>query len=97
MRGTKEMKTNLKDIEFEAGMMRLIFCDGGSCLVPLTPFPRLLKASEHEHRTWEIIGNHRGIHWPLIDEDLSIPRLIEDYAHPISSLLVPSATQERRL
>jgi hypothetical protein len=91
------MDSHLKAIEFEPKMMRLIFGDGGSCLVPLDSFTRLLHASDIERRTWEIIGNNRGIHWPLIDEDLSILRLIEDYAHPISSLFVSSATQERHV
>ena len=91
------MKTNLKNIEFDARIMRLVFSDGGNCLVPLSHFPRLLNASDSERRTWEIIGNHRGIHWPMIDEDLSISRLIEDYANPISSPIVSSSIQESHL
>ena len=79
------MDTKLNSIEFERTDMRLIFGDGGTCLVPLARFPRLLNANDAERRQWEIIGAGRGIHWPLVDEDLSIPRLLQEYAAPIAS------------
>lgn len=42
----------------------------------LDQFPRLKNASQRECARWEIIGRGVGIHWPLIDEDLSIHGLL---------------------
>ena len=50
--------------------------DGRSISVPLAWFPRLLHASAAERAKWELIGHGTGIHWPLIEEDISIEGLI---------------------
>lgn len=38
---------------------------------------RLLNASPLERNTFEISPSGYGIHWPVIDEDLSIPGLLK--------------------
>ena len=38
--------------------------------------PRLLQAAEPERQTFEISPSGYGIHWPLLDEDLSIDGLL---------------------
>ncbi len=50
--------------------------DGRSISVPLTWFPRLLHANQSERNNWRWIGGGKGIHWPLIDEDISIQHLV---------------------
>ena len=50
--------------------------DGRSMSVPLTWFPRLLHASAAERDKWQLIGRGSGIHWPMIEEDISIAGLI---------------------
>ena len=44
--------------------------------VPLWWYPRLLRASEDQRARWELLGGGEGIHWPLIDEDLSVAGLL---------------------
>lgn len=50
--------------------------DGRTVSVPLTWFPALSKASSTELNTWELLGDGEGIHWPLLDEDLSVAGLL---------------------
>jgi len=40
---------------------------------------RLSKASERERSAMELTPFGLGIHWPLVDEDLYVPRLVEQY------------------
>lgn len=84
LHGPNIMDIKLDTISFSAEHMRLTFHDGGICDVPLAAFPRLLNASASQRQDWKIIGNSRGIHWPQIDEDLSLPRLLQDFAAPIA-------------
>jgi hypothetical protein len=46
--------------------------DGRSISVPLAWYPRLLHASQDDRDHWEAAGAGSGIHWPAIDEDLSV-------------------------
>ena len=46
--------------------------DGRSISVPLFWYPRLAHATLEERDNWELIGTGEGIHWPDLDEDLSI-------------------------
>lgn len=50
--------------------------DGRVLSVPLAWYPRLAAATTSERRRWELIGPGIGIHWPLIDEDVSIEALM---------------------
>ena len=54
----------------------IYFVDGRRLDVPLKWFPKLLKASPRQKNKYRLIGNGVGIHWPEIDEDLSINGLI---------------------
>ena len=46
--------------------------DGRSISVPLTWYPRLLHGTPEERNNWELFGEGRHIHWPDLDEDLSV-------------------------
>src|SRR2546423_15036448 len=46
--------------------------DGRTISVPLAWFPRLLAASPAERAQFELIGDGIGLHWPSLDEDLSV-------------------------
>jgi len=50
--------------------------DGRKVLVPLAWYPRLLHASTDERNEWELIGDGEGIHWPRLDEDLSVAGIL---------------------
>lgn len=50
--------------------------DGRRVSVPLTWFPRLLHGTSEERKNWRLIGDGEGIHWPDLDEDISVENLI---------------------
>ncbi len=50
--------------------------DGRSLSVPLEWFPRLRDAQDKDRRNWRFIGKGYGIHWPTLDEDISVPGLL---------------------
>ncbi|WP_198244574.1 DUF2442 domain-containing protein [methane-oxidizing endosymbiont of Gigantopelta aegis] len=50
--------------------------DGRTISVPLVWFPRLAHASKKQLRNWELLGDGEGIHWPDIDEDISVHGLL---------------------
>ena len=50
--------------------------DGRSVSVPLSWYPRLAEGRPSERRKWEIVGPGIGIHWPDLDEDISVEGLL---------------------
>lgn len=50
--------------------------DGRSISVPLVWFPRLVAATSSQRENFEFIGDGSGIHWPDIDEDVSVNGLL---------------------
>jgi len=50
--------------------------DGRTISIPLTWYPRLLHGTPVERNTWRLIGNGEGIHWPDLDEDISVENLV---------------------
>jgi len=50
--------------------------DGRSIRLPLTLFPTLAEASARQRAKWELCGADTGIHWPLLDYDLSVAGLL---------------------
>jgi hypothetical protein len=50
--------------------------DGRTVSAPLAWYPRLLHGTPEERDNWRLIGSGEGIHWPDLDEDLSIEGLI---------------------
>ena len=49
---------------------------GRTISVPLAWYPRLLHSPPNERNNWRFIGGNDGIHWPDIDEDISIKNII---------------------
>jgi hypothetical protein len=50
--------------------------DGRTISAPLIWFPRLSGASPEILKNWELLGDGDGIHWPDLDEDLSVAGLL---------------------
>ena len=56
--------------------LRAELADGRTIAVPLAWYPRLVHATQAERDNWKLIGDGHGIHWPDLDEDLSVEGLI---------------------
>ena len=50
--------------------------DGRSLSVPIAWYPRLEHATQVERNNWALTGSGLGIHWPDIDEDISVEALV---------------------
>jgi hypothetical protein len=50
--------------------------DGRELAAPLAWFPRLSDATASQRKNWRLIGRGQGIHWPDVDEDISVASLL---------------------
>ena len=50
--------------------------DGRTITAPLAWFPRLAHATPAERANWHLIAGGEGIHWPDLDEDVSVASLL---------------------
>ena len=50
--------------------------DGRTISVPVAWYPRLSHGTAAERNRWQLIGNGRGVHWPNLDEDISVENLL---------------------
>lgn len=50
--------------------------DGRTVVAPLAWYPRLLHGTTQERRNWRLVGGGEGIHWPDLDEDVSVEGLL---------------------
>jgi hypothetical protein len=65
-----------KLVEFDDVTMRVTFTDGRVLSVPLQWFPILRDATPDKRANYQICGGGISLHWPDIDEDLSIAGLM---------------------
>lgn len=54
--------------------------DGRTIAVPLAWYPRLWHGTAQERNNWRFIGEKEGIHWPDLDEDISVENLLRGKA-----------------
>lgn len=66
----------IMEVTFTDDMMQVNLTDGRQIRVPLEWFPRLQRASPAERRNWRLIGKGLGVHWPDLDEDVSLEGLL---------------------
>jgi len=64
------------DVSVTDSALTVALSDGRTLAVPLAWFPRLLQASAQERAEWRLTGKGQGIHWPLLDEDISVAGLL---------------------
>ena len=50
--------------------------DGRTIAAPTCWYPRLSHGTSQERSNWRLIGNGTGIHWPDLDEDISVANLL---------------------
>ena len=63
-------------VEVDADALMATLADGRVIAAPLAWFPQLLHADADERRNWRLIGDGLGVHWPDLDEDVSIEGLL---------------------
>jgi hypothetical protein len=65
-----------KAISFDDALMHISLTDGRLLSVPIIWFPLLHAASSEQRSHYEIGSGGRSLHWPEIDEDLSVAQLL---------------------
>ena len=65
-----------KDVIVTEDTLQAELANGRAISVPLAWYPRLVHAAQAERDNWELIAAGEGIHWPDLDEDLSVEGLI---------------------
>lgn len=73
---TEIRRSNAQDIRITKDEMVVELIDGRTIIVPLVWYPRILNATDRERENWRLIGNGEGIHWPDLDEDISVEHLL---------------------
>lgn len=63
-------------ISFDGEMLRVLLEGGRQIVVPTALYPRLRFATKAERRNYRLIGGGAGIHWPALDEDISVKGLL---------------------
>jgi len=56
--------------------------DGRKIVTPLWWYPRLYRATPEQRARWKVAGAGRGIHWPDVDEDLSLAGMLRGAKAP---------------
>lgn len=64
------------EVAVDGDTLTVDLVDGRRIMVPLAWFPRLLHATAAQRKNCRLIGDGQGVHWPGLDEDLSVRGLL---------------------
>ena len=64
------------DVRVTDDHILVVLADGRELAAPLVWSPRLADATPKQRQNWRLIGRGHGIHWPHIDEDISVASLL---------------------
>ncbi len=64
------------DVAADDTLLHVTLADGRELAAPLEWFPRLRDANAAQRGNWRLIGRGQGIHWPDLDEDISVVSLL---------------------
>lgn len=71
-----ELHPQAQNVKCTEAALIVELVDGRTISAPLVWFPRLSNANQKQLDNWEILGDGEGIHWPELDEDLSVAGLL---------------------
>ena len=71
-----EVKPLAQDVLVTDAELIVDLADGRKISVPLVWFPRLLHAEKSQRANRVPIGDGEGMHWPDVDDDLSVAGLL---------------------
>ena len=71
-----KVSSDVMDVQVLDAELVLRLSDGRTVSAPLAWFPRLLHGTPEQRNNWRLIGKGSGIHWPDLDEDISISNLL---------------------
>ena len=72
----------IRNVRCDETMLFVDLSDGRSLGTPLFWYPRLRGATPAQRKNWELLGPGIGVHWPDVDEDLSLDGMLAGRAAP---------------
>ena len=88
MTSSDEQPARIARVDIDDDRLTVELTDGRTVGVPLAFYPALLSATKAQRRNWRLIARGSGVHWPDVDEDLSLDGILQG---------IPSAVPARRL
>ncbi len=73
---TQLSEATARTVSADDQTLKVSLSDGRVVVVPLTWFPRLADGTPVERSNWQLIGRGEGIHWPNLDEDISVESML---------------------
>jgi hypothetical protein len=70
----------IKSVSFPDHAFKVEFSDVRHIELPLALFPKLNVATPSDRAQWRLIGKGMGVHWELLDEDVSLENLLLAYS-----------------
>ncbi len=80
-------EAGVADVRFTEDCLVVGLSDGRTISAPLAAYPRLLGATFEQRAAWQVSGAGKAVHWPLLDEDLSVEGLLRGAASPEAGTL----------
>lgn len=78
------------EVRVDDDSLRVTFSSGLQVATPVSRFPRLERATPEQRKVWRLIGKGDGIHWPEVDEDISVKGLFSGHlgsiSHPVEEI-----------
>ena len=72
-----EQEPRAQNVKLDEEALTVDLVDGRSISAPLAWYPRLLHANPTERSNFEIFGDDTHVHWPEVDEDLTVLGILE--------------------
>ena len=76
LKATAPLAPRARSVSVGEDAVRLELTDGRTVSAPLVWYPRLLEGSPAERAHLELIGQGESVHWPDLDEDLSVESVL---------------------
>jgi hypothetical protein len=73
---TVESQASAANVVVSDDTLTVELSDGRVLSVPIAWYPRLSHGTATERNNWRLIGAGHGIHWPELDEDISVEGLL---------------------
>ena len=73
---TEILEIRANRVEIDQETLKVDLVDGRSVSVPLAWYPRLMHGTHEQRSNWRLIGAGEGLHWPDLDEDISVENLL---------------------
>jgi hypothetical protein len=72
----------IRNVWFDDDTLFVGLNDGRTVGTPIRWYPRLQRATAAQRQNWRLIADGDGVHWPDVDEDLSLEGMLAGRAAP---------------